>query len=147
MPKSTLDEQHIFMYHILNGVNDKTIDWDPVCKATSLNKKAAKLRWVRLKAKIEGALKGNETESADDIAAKSGNGNGNAEVKPEAEKAPGKAMPKMGVFKPRRSKNVNTAESEIAPPAKKRRTSKRNKDDQTDSDDANKGASEATAEK
>jgi hypothetical protein len=108
------------------------------------------LRWVRLKAKIEGALKENETESADDIAKSgngNGNGNGNAEVKPEAEKAPGKTMPKMGVFKPRRSKNVNIAESEIAPPVKKRRTSKRNRDDQADNEDANKGASEATAEK
>ncbi|PKX99428.1 uncharacterized protein P174DRAFT_447927 [Aspergillus novofumigatus IBT 16806] len=128
MPKSTVDEQHIFMYHILNGVNDKTINWDPVCKATNLNKKAASMRWIRLKGKIEDALKENETESADNIAAKSGNGNGNAEVKAEAEKAPGKAMPKMGVFKPRRSKN-------------------RNRDDQTDNEDANKGVSEATAEK
>lgn len=118
-----------------------------------MNKKAAKLRWMRLKAKFEGALKEDETESADDIAAKSGNsngngnGNGNAEVKPEAAKAPGKAMPKMGVFKPRRSKNINTAESEIAPPSKKRRTSKRNRGDHAESDDANKGASEAIAEK
>lgn len=107
------------------------------------------MRWVRLKAKIEGALKENETESADDVAAKSGNGNGkgNAEVKPEAEKAPGKAMPKMGVFRPRRSKSANTAESDVAPPVKKRRTSKRNRDDQTDHEDANKGAFETTAEK
>ncbi|GIJ89262.1 hypothetical protein Asppvi_008193 [Aspergillus pseudoviridinutans] len=145
MPKSTVDEQHIFMYHLLNGVNDKTINWDPVCKATNLNKKAASMRWVRLKGKIEDALKENETESADDITAKSGNGN--AEANAEAEKATGKSMPKMGVFKPRRSKNVNTAESEIAPPVKKRRTTKRKRDDQTDHEDANKGASEANAEK
>ncbi|GFF79868.1 hypothetical protein IFM61606_05760 [Aspergillus udagawae] len=145
MPKSTVDEQHIFMYHLLNGVNDKTINWDLVCKATNLNKKAAGSRWFRLKAKIEGALKENETESADDITAKSGNGN--AEVKAEAEKAPGNSMPKMGVFKPRRSKNVNTVESEIAPPVKKRRTTKRKRGDQTDHEDANKGASEEAAEK
>lgn len=109
------------------------------------------MRWYRLKGKIEDALKGNaDTESADDITAKSGN----AEVKTEAEaeKAPGKAMPKMGVFKPRRSKNVNTAESEVAtPPVKKRRTTKRKRDDQTDNEDANKdankGASKASAKK
>ncbi|RHZ52381.1 uncharacterized protein CDV56_106340 [Aspergillus thermomutatus] len=146
MPKSTtpVDEQHIFMYHILNGVNDKTINWNTVCKATNLNKGAAHMRWIRLKGKIEDALKGDDdTESADDITAESGN----TEVKTEAEKAPGKTMPKMGVFKPRRSKNVNTAESEIAPPVKKRRTTKRKRADQTNEEDANKGASEATAEK
>jgi hypothetical protein len=114
-----------------------------VCKATNLNKKAANMRWYRLKGRIEDALKGNaDTESADDITANSGN----AEVKTEAEadKAPGKSMPKMGVFKPRRAKNVDTAEAEgVAPPAKKRRTTKRKRDDQTNNEDANSGASKA----
>ncbi|KAF7122960.1 hypothetical protein CNMCM5793_001136 [Aspergillus hiratsukae] len=147
MSKSTLDEQHIFMYHILNGVNDKTINWDTVCEATNLNKKAANNRWYRLKGKIEDALKANaDTESADDITAKSGNDEAKTEA--EADKAPGKAMPKMGVFKPRRTKNVDTAEAEgAAPPAKKRRTTKRKRGDQTDNEDAGKGASKATAKK
>ncbi|EAW14458.1 uncharacterized protein ACLA_074960 [Aspergillus clavatus NRRL 1] len=62
MPKATIDENHVFMYHLVQSIGDKTIDYDALAQAVNLNKPAARMRWSRLKARIEEARTENNND-------------------------------------------------------------------------------------